>query len=134
MTTISADLLRSEIARFVIVGTSAAAVHFCCVLFQVEILHWQPLLANVLAFLVAFIVSYSGHRFWTFADITLDHAQSLPRFFLIASTSFALNEVMYYCLLKYTPLPYWLSLGIVLLLVAVLTFVSGRLWAFARQA
>jgi len=127
-------ILSAELPRFIIVGSSAAAVHFALVLLQVEVLDWKPLLANVLAFLLAFQVSYAGHRFWTFSDTTLQHTESLPRFFLVASSSFTLNEAMYFLLLHYTALPYWLSLGIVLVLVAAITFVSGRFWAFARHS
>ena len=125
-------LIPPESQAFIIVGTSAALVHFCIVLWLVQHQDWQPLLANILAFLIAFQVSYFGHRIWTFSDTDLTHKQSLPRFFLIASGSFLLNEVMYYFLLNYTPMPYWLSLGIVLILVAAVTFVSSRLWAFSK--
>jgi len=125
-------VLPPELQAFIVVGSSAAAVHFCVVLLLVQLLHWHPLLANVLAFLIAFQVSYWGHRFWTFADTVLSHQQSLIRFFLVSCVSFALNEVMYYFLLHYTPLPYWLSLAIVLVLVAAITFISSRLWAFKK--
>jgi putative flippase GtrA len=126
-------ILSAELACFIIVGSCAAGVHFCLVLLQVQCFAVVPLLANILAFLVSFLVSYCGHRFWTFADTTLQHAQSLPRFFLVASSSFALNEAMYFLLLRYTALPYWLSLGIVLMVVAAITFTGGRVWAFARS-
>jgi putative flippase GtrA len=126
-------ILSAELARFIIVGSSAAGVHFCLVLLQVQCFAVVPLAANILAFLISFLVSYTGHRFWTFSDTTLQHAQSLPRFFLVASSSFGLNEAMYFLLLRYTALPYWLSLGIVLVVVAAITFAGGRVWAFARS-
>jgi len=125
--------LPTELHAYIIVGCCAAAVHFCIVLLLVQYFHWSPLLANLLAFVIAFQVSYLGHRFWTFPDTALTHQQSLPRFFLVASGSFLINEAMYYFLLNYTPLPYWLSLGIVLVLVAVITFISSRLWAFRKH-
>jgi putative flippase GtrA len=126
-------LLSAEVVRFIIVGAAAAAVHFICVLFLVEQWAFLPLLANVAAFLLAFNVSYTGHRFWTFSDTSLEHSESLPRFFLVACCGFACNELLYFLLLHYTPLPYWLSLGLVLLAVAFGTFVFSRLWAFARH-
>lgn len=125
--------LPSELPAFIIVGSVSAMVHFALVVLMVVSLSLHPLIANILAFLLSFIVSYNGHRNWTFADTTLTHTQSLPRFFLVSSGSFICNEIMYFLLLKYTPLPYWLSLAIVLVLVAILTFISGRLWAFRKD-
>lgn len=130
---LSTEAYSTQVVRFALVGCAAAGVHFCVVLLLVQFSSWQPLLANIIAFLVAFQVSYFGHRSWSFPDTALGHTQSLPRFFLVASGSFVLNEGMYYLLLHYTALPYWLSLGIVLVLVAVITFFSSRLWAFARE-
>ena len=121
-----------QLLHFGGVGGLAAATHYLVVLLLVGVgLH--PLLANVFAFLTAFQVSYFGHRHLTFADSAagLAHSQTLPRFFLVAVSSFLLNEVMFAALLKYTALPYQLSLGIVLVLVAGLTFVLSRVFAFS---
>jgi putative flippase GtrA len=120
-----------QVLRFIIVGSAAAAVHFLVVLVLVQGLHWLPLLANIAAFVVAFQVSYCGHHFWTFAHDTRSHQQSLPRFLLVAIGSFCLNEFLYFLLLHYAPFPYWLSLGMVLVSVAVITFLLGKFWAFA---
>ena len=126
-------LLRRELWRFLIVGAAAAAVHFFTVILLVHSWQLQPLLANVLAFLVAFQVSYFGHRGWTFSHIQVRHAQSLPRFVLVALLSFATNESLYFVLLQYTVLPYWVALGFVLVLVASMTFVLSKLWAFTHS-
>jgi putative flippase GtrA len=121
-----------QLLHFGGVGGLAAATHYLVVLLLVGVgLH--PLLANVFAFLTAFQVSYFGHRHLTFADsaVGLPHSQTLPRFFLVAVSSFLLNECMFAGLLRYTALPYQLSLGIVLVLVAGLTFVLSRVFAFS---
>jgi putative flippase GtrA len=128
----STAVLHGELFRFLIVGTSAAAAHFTAVLLMVQLYEIKPLVANVLAFAVAFQVSYFGHRSWTFAHTNTRHSQSLPRFMMVALLSFVSNESMYYLLLHYTPLPYWFSLGIVLVLVAIMTFVLSKLWAFSH--
>ncbi|HQQ63624.1 MAG TPA: GtrA family protein [Pseudomonadales bacterium] len=126
-------VLHGELLRFLVVGASAAAVHFVVVLLLVQWYALQPLLANIAAFITAFQVSYFGHRFWTFAHTDTQHSQSLPRFLLVAVLGFASNECLYYLLLQYTTLPYWLSLGMVLVLVAVMTFVLSKLWAFSHK-
>lgn len=120
-----------QILKFGIIGTLAAAIHMGVVVLLVRYsLH--PLFANIFGFLLAFNVSYLGHRFWTFENKTkLSHAASATRFWGIAVTSFILNETLYYLLLNYTSLNYLPALLLVLLLVTPITFLLSRLWAFS---
>jgi putative flippase GtrA len=55
------------------------------------------------------------------------------RFFGVALASFGINELLYALLLRYTTLDYRLALALVLVLVAALTFVLARNWAFASR-
>lgn len=127
------DAAHQQALRFIVVGSSAASVHFLIVLALVQRLQLPPLLANVIAFFVAFNLSYAGHHFWTFSHETRSHTQSLPRFLLVAAGSFCLNEWLYFLLLRYAPLPYWLSLGIILALVAMITFLFSKFWVFTSH-
>jgi putative flippase GtrA len=123
--------MKRQLFWFGVVGLSALAVHFCAVTFVLVPLGLAPLIANIVGFLLAFQVSYWGHRRLTFQAHHVDHSQSLPRFFGVACLSFAVNEAMYALLLRYTPLGYRSALLIVLFTVAGLTFVLSKLWAFA---
>ena len=119
--------------RFIAIGCSAAAVHFAVVYALVET-HWlPPLWANVIGWLVAFGVSFSGHLLWTFAHHAARWHQALPRFFAISAVGFAVNEATYYLALRYLPWRYDILLAIVLVLVAVGTYVVSKLWAFQRR-
>ncbi len=120
--------------RFVAVGGSAAATHLLIVWSLVQGLHWPPLGANVAAFLLAFWVSYGGHFLLTFADAGAAHRQALPRFFVVACSSFVANELLYLVALRWLGWHYLVSLMAVLVIVAVGTFISSKLWAFARPA
>ena len=51
----------------------------------------------------------------------------------MSCTAFVGNQLMLAALLRYTPLPLWIALGIVLVFVALSTFVLGRYWAFAHK-
>lgn len=120
---------------FGLVGVSALIVHFAVVSWLLTPLGVAPLVANVAGFLVAFQVSYHGHRRLTFGATAVPHRQSLPRFFGVACLSFAVNESLYGILLHKTGLDYRAALLIVLFTVAALTFVLSKLWAFrAREA
>lgn len=121
----------NQLTWFGIVGVTAMLVHWITVVILVP-LGLIPLLANIVAFLVAFQVSYWGHRSKTFRAHAIPHKKSLPRFFIVAAGSFTINEGMYFVLLRYTSLDYRVSLIIVLFSVAVLTFILSRQWAFNK--
>ena len=88
---------------------------------------------HFLVFLLAFQVSHLGHHRFTFSAAEAPVARSRRRFFLVALSSFLVNEVLYALLLRFTDLDYRVALAIVLVAVAVLTFVSARQWAFAGE-
>lgn len=124
--------MRQQLLRFGCIGAAAAAVHMGVVALLVPFgLH--PLLANIIGFVSAFNVSYLGHRFWTFGNRTpLSHKRSIARFWGIAVTSFAINELLFFLFLNYTTLPYLVALFLVLILVTPITFILSRVWAFAK--
>lgn len=125
--------MKRQIIRFGCIGTAAAGVHMGMVALLVP-LGLQPLLANIIAFVTAFNVSYFGHRFWSFSNTTaLSHQESAARFWIIAVTSFAINELLFFLFLRYTSLPYLAALFLVLLMVTPITFLLSRSWAFAQR-
>ncbi|WP_293779673.1 GtrA family protein [uncultured Oxalicibacterium sp.] len=125
-----------RIARFGVVGLTAAGVHYWTVVALVELLGMRPQLANIGGFVVAFWVSYFGHRHWTFSD-TVDHdvgqRTSFLRFLAVALLGFAMNAFLFFLLLHFTTLPYYVALAIVVLTVAAMTYLLSRLWAFRRS-
>ena len=120
-----------ELFWFGVVGVGAMLVHLGSVALVFVPWGLDPLLANVLGFLIAFQVSHAGHRRLTFREQDAPAARSRLRFFGVALLSFAVNEAMYWLLLRYTVLDYRVALAIVLVAVAALTFVIARHWAFA---
>ena len=116
--------------QFVAVGGCAAATHLAVVGLLVQFAHMAPLVANVLAFLVAFIVSYNGHALLTFAQARAHGWAVVARYFAVASASFAANELLYAIALNWLHWHYLYSLAGVLLLVAVGTFFASKWWAF----
>lgn len=128
--------MKRELFWFGVVGVSALLVHYCLVTLALVPLGVKPLVANVVGFLLAFQVSYWGHRCLTFQAGHVAHRQALPRFFAVACLSFCVNEAMYFILLHYSRLDYRSALLVVLFTVAALTFLLGKLWAFsgARHA
>jgi putative flippase GtrA len=120
----------SQLMRFAIVGISSSIVHFTTVICLVAPGWLPPLRANIIAFLIAFCVSFFGHRYWTFENTTRGFGDSLPRFFSVAVLSFALNESFYWYLLHRLQMYYPVALIIVLTSVSALTFFLSKFWAF----
>jgi len=123
--------MTGEALRFIAVGVSALLTHWLVVILLVSAAGLPPLVANVFAFLVAFNVSYFGHRHLTFNASERSHRQTLPRFATVAASSFLVNEALYWLLLNFTPLRYDLAMLLVLGTVAGMTYLLGKFWAFA---
>ncbi|MFJ5445186.1 GtrA family protein [Methylobacillus methanolivorans] len=117
---------------FTLVGAVAALVHYGSAIFFEGCLQISPSNANLFAFLLAFPVSYIGHHTLSFAGSRQLHRHALPRFLLVACTGFIGNQVLLLSLLQFTRLPFWLALAIVMIIVAVSTYLLSRFWAFKQ--
>ena len=120
---------------FVLVGASAALTHmavFTVVLILIPTL--LPEIANVAGFLVAFLVSFVGHRRLSFQDAGTSVMQSFVRFAATAVAGFATNEAIFIVLFRVLSLPTWVALISGIVVSAVQTFVLSRFWAFKRNA
>lgn len=118
---------------FLIVGALAALVHFIVLICCVQLFAILPVWANVIAFFIAFIVSFTGHFSLTFNNPNTQQSwlKSLPKWFASSIAGFALNQTLFMLGL------YWLGNNwyaliwfIVTGLVTVMTFALGKLWAF----
>jgi len=124
-------LLR-QLYWFVVVGCAAALTHWTVAVLCVETLTLPPLLANGAGWLVAFQVSLLGHYYLSFRHQAPAFKRAALRFFAVAALAFACNELAYATLLHMSTLAYDTALLLVLLAVAVLSFVLSRCWAFRR--
>lgn len=124
--------LAGQLKWFSLVGILAMAVHWLIAVCLVTVFLVEPLLSNVIAFMLAFIVSYGGHFHLSFSHCQ-SHRKALPKFALTAVLSFCLNETLLYYLIRETTFPFSLLLLTVLLLVAAFTFLMSRYWAFRAQ-
>jgi len=89
-----------------------------------------PALANVAGWLVALLVSFGGHWRLTFGDRRSPRLRSAPRLLVVSASAFAVNAAAYALLLRADWLPYDVSLALVLLGVAMLSYLANRDWAF----
>jgi len=122
--------VKSSTFWFLVVGGTAALTHMA-VFALVQHLMW-PELANALGFVIAFFVSFFGHRLLSFKDASTSVATSFQRFAVTALAGFASNELVFSLLLRVLNLPDLAALFVALVFAAGQTFVLSRFWAFKR--
>lgn len=122
----------TKLARFVFVGAASTTLHWTTVALLVDWWGWKPLAANTVGWACALLVSFIGHRRWTFADSNVPVRKAALRFLAVACTAFVFNELAYAALLRWTGLPYQVSLVLVLVGAAIITFTLSNRWAFRR--
>jgi putative flippase GtrA len=116
-------------ARFLAVGGIATLTHLTVALSLIHLLIMHPMVANTLAFLTAFGLSFAGNYYWTFGEPGNLRA-TMHRFLLVSSSAFAVNTILLAALIStgwLTPLDATLLAALV---IPALTFTASRWWAF----
>ncbi|MEQ1767207.1 MAG: GtrA family protein [Methylotenera sp.] len=127
------NLHKQSISWFAIIGALAAIVHYIVAVSFEFTGVLPPSQANIVGFLMAFPVSYFGHRKFSFSKQTSTHSQAFPRFLTVAVAGFIANQLLLIAALTYTWLPFWLALGLVMVIIAVSTYLLSRNWAFKHS-
>jgi putative flippase GtrA len=120
------------IGRFAIIGVLATIVHIAIVWVLIAHAGLFPIVANLLAFLVAFILSFSGHYYWTFYSRS-DRMQALRRFFVISGSAFVLNNIVLTGLLSIEIITTVMAAIYAAFLIPAFTFILSRLWVFNNK-
>ena len=115
---------------FLAVGSAAALTHMG--VFAIAQRYLWPEVANALGFVIAFFVSFAGHRLLSFKDAGTTVSTSFQRFAVTALAGFASNELVFVLLLRWLRMPSLLALFVALVFAAGQTFVLSRFWAFRR--
>ena len=118
-----------QLARFTTTGAAAALTHYSIVmlLFKRNI---ELQYANLIAFLLAYWVSYFGHRIFTFKAQHISHRQTLPKFTLVAGLGFLFNESFLLLSNLYFSIPISTLVCLAIVLTSIVTFLLNRFFAF----
>lgn len=118
-------------ARFGVVGLAATALHIGVVWILLSHTALPALLANLIAFLCAFGISFTGNYIWTFSAPG-SPGRAMRRFFLISLAAFIANSMLLAAILAGG----WLSPRLAAVASASMapsiTFLASRLWGFRR--
>lgn len=133
---------------FLVVGASAALVHFLVLVSIVNFTTTTPAWANVGAFLIAFIVSFLGHFYLTFKqpddpNHNLQHKNNinnshkngqlvtLLKWFASSAVGFVSNQSLFILGLNWFGESYYIFIWLIVTgVITVMTFVLGKFWAF----
>lgn len=84
-----------------------------------------PLIANLIAFLFAFQISFFGHR-----NITFRSTAGVKKFIFVALLNFALNNGALIAIINIMNVSGFLSILISTFLTPGITYILSRVWAF----
>lgn len=113
--------------RFIAVGGAATATHMVVATVLYTFMQGNYIaLANFIAWLVAFGVSFWGHQ-----RVTFKRQTSLHRFLLMSLAGLAINYAALGLLLVVTPLPPLLAMLIAITTAAVSTYILAKYHTFA---
>jgi putative flippase GtrA len=119
------------LVRFGLVGMVATGVHIGVVWILLSYTTLHTLIANAIAFLVAFGFSFSGHYVWTFrSSDTLFRA--MRRFLVISGSAFLLNTFVLAAILHTGWVSPFISTLLAIFIIPIITFLASRFWGFAR--
>ena len=121
--------MSGQIVKFGLVGALATLAHMVVggTLIHVGL---AAVVANPVAFIAAFFLSFSGHYAFSFADQASPLWKSLRRFVLVACAGFLTNQLLLCTILIFLFVPEFHALLISTGVVAVVTFGLSRTWAF----
>lgn len=115
--------------RFGIVGVGATFVHMGVAAFLVHFDVTNVFLANLLAYLTAFSVAFTGHFFWTFQK-GAPLKQAIWRYFIISASAFGVNNLVLLSLVESGVVSKVASVIIAAAIVPAISYVASRLWGF----
>lgn len=118
-------------ARFGIVGVTATLVYYISGL-GFERTGIPVLLGNAGAYVLGFMVSYFGHKLWSFQSAS-QHGRTLPRFFVTWCLGLGLNTLIIWLLIHYN-VPYAIAMWVAIALVPIFTYFMNKFWVFRQHA
>jgi putative flippase GtrA len=119
------------VSRFTLVGIAAAFIHIGLVWILITQYGIETLLANLAAFLTAFIASYTGQYLWTFRSKRY-WLSALIRFFLIALLGFMFNNIILITVMGLGLMRDSHAAMLSACVIPFITYLSGRFWVFKR--
>jgi len=120
-----------KLTRYIISGGTAASTAIILLFVFTHFFHIWYLLSSIIAYTIAFLVSFTLQKFWTFRSRTLEdwHVQ-MGIYFLIFIINLAVNTGLIYSLVEYMNVHYLLAQIISGALLACMNFFLYKYFVF----
>ncbi len=123
-----------RLLRFVISGGMATTVNLGVLFALTHLFSLWYILSSVIAFMVAFFVSFMMQKFWTFEDSSKTHLQSQAFiYFSIILVGLGVNTALIYSFVEYAHLHYLAAQLISGLFIAVMNYFSYKHLVFRER-
>lgn len=120
--------------RYLISGGTAAATNLAIFFICNNILAIHYLYASAAAFLVAFVVSFTLHKFWTFKSHTEETHRQILKYLFVSLLALLANEGLMYIFVHIFHVLPFLSEIVVQAMLACCTFFISRYVIFKYKA
>lgn len=117
------------INRFIVVGCIATIVHISFAWALINYIQLSSLLANFIAYIMAFGISFTGNFYWTFCNSGNPY-KALKRFFFISIIAFIVNSLVLMKLLSTSSLGAEIAIVAAAGIIPVITFIVSKLWIY----
>lgn len=118
----------SSLLRFLIVGGFATLIHVAIVILSVEWGGIDPPLANMIAFALAFPLSYLGHYHFSFASDAA-HRRTISKFISVSVACFLTGQSIM-SLFHFLGIAYGIGLVAIVATLPIMSFVLNKVWVF----
>ncbi len=121
-----------QIYRFAITGGGTTLIHVMLAISLHEYLSVSAFTSNLIAFLVAWFLSYLGNFYWTFDGLS-QHRQTILPFMALSIFGFLLNQSIVAIATLYLEWSLQSALIIVVLTVPLFSFLASKAFIFSKQ-
>ncbi len=117
-----------KIFRYLVAGGISTFVDLVALYIFTSLLEIWYLTSAILAFLIAFGVSFTLQKFWTFADMSTEHIRKqMIIYFIVAGINLGINTIMMYLFVDLAGLHYlWAQILVTALIACESYFVYQK--------
>ncbi|MFA6554483.1 MAG: GtrA family protein [Candidatus Paceibacterota bacterium] len=123
----------TKLVRFLISGGTATFVNIALLYVFTDVFDIWYITSAIMAFVIAFVVSFTLQKFWTFQDMSKEgmHRQAII-YFTMASFNLCLNAGLLYLCVEYIGLHYLSAQILISILIAIENYFVYQFLIFRR--
>ncbi|MFA6502887.1 MAG: GtrA family protein [Candidatus Paceibacterota bacterium] len=124
---------QAKILRFLISGGTSTSIDLMLLYVFTDIFGIWYLTSAIVAFIIAFFISFSLQKFWTFRDHSREGMSAqVGLYFVVAGCNLALNTLLVYLFVDYLSFHYLLAQIVASVLIACESFFIYQKFVFRR--